>query len=94
MEGEREDEAIIIMVCAGLLHLRGGGERGQKHVDELWREYLVCSMDASPVNYKNLQPIGKGRIEGGTSGREKEFWDRARSRRLAWEDVTRQRHGT
>jgi hypothetical protein len=27
---------------------------------------------------KNLWPIGKVRIEGGTSRRQKEFWDRAR----------------
>ena len=51
-------------------------------------------MDASPVNYKNLQPIGKGRIEGGTSGRQKEFWDRVRHRRFAQEDVTRWLNGT
>ena len=37
---------------------------------------------------KNPWPIGKGRIEGGTSGRQKEFWDRARGR-SAREDVTR-----
>jgi hypothetical protein len=45
-------------------------------------------MDASPVNDEYLRPIRKGRLEGGASGRQKEFWDRARGR-SAREDVTR-----
>ena len=44
-------------------------------------------MDTSPVNSKNLWPTGKGRIEDGTSGRQKGFWDRARQGRFSWEDV-------
>jgi hypothetical protein len=38
---------------------------------------------------KSLWPIVKGRIEGGTSGRQKEFWDRVRYRGFIREDVTR-----
>jgi len=37
---------------------------------------------------KNLQPIGKDRIGGRTSERQKESWDRARHWRFAQEDVT------
>ena len=32
---------------------------------------------------KNLQPIRKGRIEGRTSEKQKEFWDKVRHRRFA-----------
>lgn len=38
---------------------------------------------------KNLRPIGKGRIEGGTSGGQKKFWDRTKQ-----EDIRRQKRGT
>jgi hypothetical protein len=38
--------------------------------------------------------IGKGRIEGGTSRRQREFWDRTRHRIFTWEDVTRWMHAT
>jgi hypothetical protein len=37
-------------------------------------------MSASHVNEKSLWPIGKGRLEGKTSRRQKEFWDRARQK--------------
>ena len=30
------------------------------------------------LSIKNLWPLGKGRLEGGTAGRQREFWDRAR----------------
>jgi hypothetical protein len=43
---------------------------------------------------KNLWPIGNGRIESGTSQRQKEFFDRARQGRFAQEEVTRQTHAT
>lgn len=43
---------------------------------------------------RKLWPIRKGRIEGGTSRRQKEFWDRARWERFALENVTRQTRGS
>ena len=36
----------------------------------------------------NLWPIGKGRLKVGHPG-EEGFWDKARHRRSAWDDVTR-----
>jgi hypothetical protein len=50
-------------------------------------------MGASPVNQKKKERnwhIGKGRIEGGTSRKQKGFRDKARCGRFAWEDVSRQ----
>jgi hypothetical protein len=44
-------------------------------------------MDATPVNYKILW--GKGRIEGGTFQRQKEFWDSTRHGRFTLEGVAR-----
>lgn len=41
------------------------------------------------IQLKKLRPIGKGRREGGTSRRKKEFWDRARCGRFALENVMR-----
>jgi hypothetical protein len=43
---------------------------------------------------RNLCPIGKGRIEDGTSWKQKESWDGARHGMLAHEDVRRETHGT
>jgi hypothetical protein len=43
---------------------------------------------------KNLWHLGKGGIEGGTSRRQKEFWDIVRCGRFAWENVMRQTQGT
>jgi hypothetical protein len=40
--------------------------------------YTTCQLK------KILWPIGKGRIEVGTSGRQKELWDMARYRRFTW----------
>lgn len=37
---------------------------------------------------KDLQPIGKAGIEGGTSRRQKELWDRVRYGGVTQEDVT------
>lgn len=48
----------------------------------------VC-MDVAPVK-KNLMAYGLGR----TSESQKGFWDSARHGRFAWENVTRQIHGT
>lgn len=42
---------------------------------------------------KTLGPIRKGRIEGGTSRRQKKFWERARRGRFPREDVVRCIHG-
>ena len=39
-------------------------------------------------------PMRKARVEGETSRRQKGFWDGARRRNFAWEDVMRQMHGT
>lgn len=36
---------------------------------------------------KNLWPIGKCRLDGRTSGRQKGLWDRARQGRFAEEDA-------
>jgi hypothetical protein len=58
------------------------------------RESILCIVWMHHLSIKNLWPIGKGRIEGGTSGRQKEFWDRARCWRFTWKDGTRQLHGT
>ena len=66
-------------------------ETEAEEASSLWRDYLVCCVDASLVNKKKKQkakikktlwPIGKDRIEGGTSGRQKGFWDRARRERI------------
>jgi hypothetical protein len=35
-------------------------------------------MDVAPVNNKSDRLWVRQKIEGGTSGRQKEFWDRAR----------------
>jgi hypothetical protein len=43
---------------------------------------------------QNPWPIGKVRIEGGTSRRQKEFWDRVRHGRFTQEDVMSLTHGT
>ena len=54
----------------------------------------VC-MDVAPVNNKYDGLLLRQEIGGETSGRQKEFWDRARlSGDLARKDVRRQRHGT
>jgi hypothetical protein len=47
---------------------------------------IICQLE-------NLWPIGKGRIEGGTSRRQKEFWDRPRWE-ISREVVRRQTNGT
>jgi hypothetical protein len=39
------------------------------------RENLLCVVWMHHLSVKNLWPIGKGRIEGGTSGWQKGFWD-------------------
>lgn len=41
---------------------------------------------------KKLWPIGKGRIEGGTTRGQTEFWDVVLGGRFPQEDVRRQRH--
>jgi hypothetical protein len=43
---------------------------------------------------KNLWHLGKARIEGETSRRQKEFWYIVRYGRFAWENVTRQTQDT
>jgi hypothetical protein len=48
---------------------------------------------ASPVNIY-IWPIGKGRIKGWRSGRQKEFWDKARHGSFTWDDMRRQMYGT
>jgi hypothetical protein len=40
-------------------------------------------MDATPVD-KSLWSIGKGRIEDGTSSRQKMFWDKVRYLHGCW----------
>lgn len=46
---------------------------------------MYC-MDTSPANLKKkiLQPIRKGRIEGGTFRRQMGFWERAQCGEFAW----------
>ena len=43
---------------------------------------------------KKLWPIGKGRIEGGTTGRQRGFWDRGRCGRSHQGRHEEDMHGT
>ena len=46
-------------------------------------EKISCvSMDVAPVRNKSDDPWLRQEIEGGMPRRQKEFWDRARCRRL------------
>jgi hypothetical protein len=51
-------------------------------------------MDVTPVNNKYDGLWLRQKIGGGTSSRQKGFWDRARYERFTREDVTRQTRGT
>jgi len=53
---------------------------------------LYVYINVAPVNNKSDGLWLRQDIEGGTSGKQKEFHDKARSRRFAQEDLTRQTH--
>jgi hypothetical protein len=53
----------------------------------------VC-LDVTAVNNKSDGLWFRQKIGGGTSRRQKGFWDRARYQRFAWGDMTRQIHST
>lgn len=54
----------------------------------------MCIVWVHCLSVKNLWFLGKGRIEGGASGRQKEFWDGARHGGFTWEELRRQMCGT
>ena len=66
------------------------------HTDiHTWRKNILCVVWMYHLSIKkSLWLIGKDRKEGGTFGRQKGFWDRARCGRFAKEDVMWQMRGT
>jgi hypothetical protein len=53
------------------------------------RENICVLYRCITCQFKNLWPIGKDRIERGTSGMQKKFRDRARPEKSGLEDVMR-----
>jgi hypothetical protein len=85
------DTLFIVRICARQKWTVRSvviGEKKNTSSVQIWREYLVYSIDASsPVNL--LWCKAKGRIADRISGRQKEFWNRARYWRFTQEDITR-----
>jgi hypothetical protein len=65
---------------------------GRQRQEDVERISCVC-MDLTPVDNKSGLQL-RQEIRGGTSGRQKGFWDRARHGRFAQEDVMGQMLGT